>query len=74
MPVWSDFINVIKYLGWTTASPNAVQMLFYLIAMKTLEMGPVIPDLQMNKLRLKEVKKTLEKHARLGAMGQRDDF
>lgn len=57
-----------------TASSSAIQMLTYLTATITLEMGAVIPNLQMSKLRLEEVKKTLEKRARLGEMGQRDGF
>lgn len=42
-----------------TASPNAVQILSYLIAPITLKMGTVISDLQMSKPRLKDVKKKL---------------
>ena len=57
-----------------TASPSAVQMLSYLIALITLEMSILIPDLLTSKLRLKDTKKTLEKHARCGETGQRDDF
>ena len=37
--------------------------------MITLEMGTDSPDLQMSKPRLKDMKKTLEKHARRGKDG-----
>lgn len=43
--------------GMATAGPNAVQMLSYLIATITLEMGAVTPNLQTSKQRLREVRK-----------------